>query len=306
MMAAVSGMRNPILWQEALFQNANTMRWRRWMVWMGGVVLLGVIALAAYSLTSLNGSSRDIAIFTIWITHALVVVRAIAAGANTISREHTALTWDTLVLTGVSARQILVGKFRAVLDRLGAWMLVLGIVRLVFLPILMVSFVIRYSTVMRSNGNLYYAQVTTPEWVPWACVLAVLFTVILTILEVASSAALGMAASAALKRGWTALIAAITIRFIPVALFAVFTRYAVGDGPSWRLLRFPPLSLADSGSAALYQMVLPNTMWTSQAPLTALPGVAMVALMLLLFLSASLVVAYWSIRRSGALPQTGT
>jgi hypothetical protein len=302
MMAALTGMRNPILWQESLFQNANTLRWRRWVVWLGGMLLVGVIALAAYSLTTLDGSSRDIAIFTIWITHALVVIRAIAAGANTISREHTALTWDTLVLTGVSARQILFGKFLAVLDRLGSWMLVLGAVRLVFLPILMMAFVIRYSTVMRGNGNLYYTQVTTPELVLWACVLAVIFTVVLTMLEVASSVALGMAASGVLKRGWTALVAAITIRFIPVALFAVFTRYEVGDGPSWRLLRFPPLSLADSGSAALYQMVLPNTVWTSQAPVAALPGVAMVAVMLLLFLSVSLLIAYWSICRSGALP----
>jgi hypothetical protein len=76
----------------------------------------------------------------------------------------------------------------------------------------------------------------------------------------------------------------------------------MGLGPSWRLLRFPPLALADSGSAPLYQLALPLTAWTGGAHEDALPGVLMAAGLLLTLLCGALLIAWAAIRAAGALP----
>ncbi|MBL8166050.1 MAG: hypothetical protein JNJ61_28960, partial [Anaerolineae bacterium] len=62
------------------------------------------------------------------------------------------------------------------------------------------------------------------------------------------------------------------------------------------------LSLADGGSASLYQLVLPETNWTFGTHSNALPGLLMVAVMLSAMLLVGLVVAWRAIRAAGALP----
>jgi hypothetical protein len=132
--------------------------------------------------------------------------------------------------------------------------------------------------------------------------LAVVLTVALTVLELMACTALGLAASAVFRRGWLALMAAFCIRFAPVIFFAAFTYYEVGDSPPWRILRFPWLSLADGGTAPLYQLVLPLNSWTSGTHINAIPGVMLSALLLLLLLAGALFVTWYSIRSAGALP----
>ena len=97
------------------------------------------------------------------------------------------------------------------------------------------------------------------------------------------------------------MIAAFCIRLVPVALFAGFTRYQMGNGPYWRTLSFPALSLADAGTGPLWQLSLPLTGWTVNEHVTALPGLITATLMLLGFISVSLLVTWWAIRRDGAL-----
>jgi hypothetical protein len=97
------------------------------------------------------------------------------------------------------------------------------------------------------------------------------------------------------------MIAAFCIRLVPVALFAGFTRYELGNGPYWRMLSFPALSLADAGTGPLWQLALPLTGWTRGEHVSALPGLVMATLLLIIILAASLTATWWAIRRDGAL-----
>lgn len=306
-MTALARITNPIEWQETQHQHRSIPLFlRRW--WMlAPLAMLVTLGVIVYTLRDITSPTRDLAIYTIWVVHTITAARAIAAGANAVSREYSGKTWTILVLTGVSVRQILLGKWFGVLNQLGPWMLALGAVRLVMLPILMLSLINRFAwrTIYSTNNGPYFGLGDSQGiyWVAWAAVVAVVMTLVLTMLEVMSCAALGLAASAVAKRGWVAMVGAIIIRFMPVALFAAFTRYEVGTAPAWRILSFPALSLADSGSAALYQLILPSIRWTRQAHVAALPGVMMATLLLLLLLAGSLIVAWWAIRQAGALPK---
>jgi hypothetical protein len=293
---------NPIEWQETQHQlrliPANARQY--WfMMPMTMLVLVGAIAL---TLLDIGAQTRNMAIYVIWIVHIITVARAISAGANAISREHVGKTWDALVMTGVNARQILIGKWLGVLHRVAPWMLALGAVRLLMIPVFMLAMMNRF-LYFASTGSTFYAGPTnTPiSWVAWATVAAVIFTVILTVLEVMACTAIGLAASAMMRRGWTAMIVAFCIRFAPVVLFGAFTRYEVATGMAYRVLRFPYLSLADGGTAPLYLLSLPYTYRTQTVHLDALPSILMAGVLLGGMLVVALLVAWWAIRRDGAL-----
>jgi hypothetical protein len=297
---------NPIEWQETRHQ-----RWhraapiRRW--WLLGPLALAVgFGVVALTLRDITSPTRELALLVIWIIHALTGARAIAAGANAISREHDGQTWIPLILTGVSTRKILLGKWWGVMHQTAPWMLALGALRLAMLPVFMLAFANRFAWRVSYRGTVsgYYNAYYAMDWVEWAAVLAVIMTLVLTLLEIMACTALGLAASAVIKRGWLALITAICIRFAPVFLFAAFTRYEIGLGPSWQVLRFTPLALADSGSAPLYQLSLPLTSWTIGAHEAALDGLFLAGILLMVLLVGSLVVAWGAIRAAGALPQS--
>ncbi|MEP6988468.1 MAG: hypothetical protein ABI970_22890, partial [Chloroflexota bacterium] len=226
---------NPIEWQETHQQNGQSVRSRLGM-WLGLGLLAISIGMIALTMSDLSTPTQQLAVYVIWIVHAVTAARSISAGANAISREHVGKTWDSLVLTGVSTRQILMGKWLGVLNRSAGWMAIFGAVRLVMLPVFMLSLVYRYAWYSSGSVSQYYGDrlVDTVSWVAWAAVVAVVMSVVLTVLEVLTCTALGMAASAWTRRGWTAMIVAFCIRLIPVALFAGFTRYEIGNGPYWR------------------------------------------------------------------------
>jgi len=294
---------NPIEWQETRQQRGSSARLRLSML-LGMILLVIAVVSIALTLDNFNTPTQQLAIYLIWIVHAVTASRAISAGANAISREHVGKTWDSLVLTGVCVRQILIGKWLGVLNRASGWMLIFGTVRMVMIPVFMLSLLYRYAWF---NGGVsvsqYYGdRLPVPiGWVPWAAVLAVVMSAVLAVLEVAACTALGMAASAWTRRGWTAMISAFCIRLVPVALFAGFTRYQMGNGPYWRTLSFPALSLADAGTGPLWQLSLPLTGWTINEHVMALPGLMTATLMLIWFTVLSLSATWWAIRRDGAL-----
>ena len=309
-MAALTQIRtrivNPIEWQETRHQEFTIPVLARHYGFLLPLMLALVIGLVALTLRDFAAPTRDLAIYVIWIVHAITAARAISAGANAISREHVGKTWDSLVLTGISTRQIVLGKWLGVLHRVAPWMLMLGVVRLAMLPILMLGVVNRFAWFTlgqsMSSSGFYYGPISI-SWVPWAAVAAVVLSVLLTVLEVLACTALGLAASALTRKGWLAMIAAICIRFTPVVIFAAFTQYEVGSARFGRLLRFPYLALADGGSAPLYQLVLPYTPRTQTAHIEALPSLGMVMLLLLAFIVVSMAVTWWSVRTAGALPE---
>ena len=293
---------NPIEWQETRQQNGQSIRSRLGM-WFGLGLLVVSIGMIVLTMSNLSIPTQQLAVYVIWIVHAVTAARAISAGANAISREHVGKTWDSLVLTGVSTRQILMGKWLGVLNRSAGWMAIFGAVRLVMLPVFMLSLVFRYAWYSSGSVSQYYGDrlVDTVSWVAWAAVVAVVMSVVLSILEVLTCTALGMAASACTRRGWTAMIVAFCIRLIPVELFAGFTRYEIGNGPYWRVLGFPVMSLADAGTGPLWQLALPSTSWTRDTHVSALPGLVMATVLLLIFMAVSLILTWWAIKRDGAL-----
>ncbi len=310
-MAVLTRTENPIRWQEITHQQRTAPRWTR----NGHILLILLVAAIVIGvpltlIDRIDGSTRELALYLIWIVHAVTAVRCITAGANAISREHVGQTWDALVLTGVSARQILFGKWRAALYRVRGWALALGVIRLAMLPVFMLAFVNRMAWwrigryVASGSYNVsssYYSTQLDMEWFPAAAIFAVVMTVVLTLLEVLACTALGLAFSALTRRGTTATAAAFIVRFTPVALFAAFTRYETGPN-SFRWYRFSAFALADGGTAPLYQLVMPLMAWTRGRHIDALPGLAMALGLVLALLVISLFVAFIAIRRTGALP----
>lgn len=300
---------NPIFWHEQQHQKRVSRRFRR-VWWLPYLIVFALLAFVTVTLQDIRYGTRETGMFVIWVIHASAALFSIHAGANVISREHVSVTWDALVLTGISARQILIGKWRAALRRAAPWVLILGIARLAMIPIFTLAVLNRMALWFNYNATVnssrYYDSGTNPFEItilPWAVSLAVLLTVLLTILEVVACTALGMAVSAVAKRGGLAMVVAGVIRFAPVAIFAGFTLYAFRDSPyrGYRWWRYTPFSLADTGSSALSQLSLPEIVWTRGRQLEALPGIALALGLLLIILFGSLAVALHAIRRSGAL-----
>ncbi len=293
---------NPIEWQETQHQLRLIQAGARRYWFMMPTTLLLLVGVIALTLLDIGAQTRNMAIYVIWIVHIITAARAISAGANAISREHVGKTWDALVMTGVNTRQILIGKWLGVLHRVAPWMLALGAVRLLMIPVFMIAMMNRF-VYFASGGRYFYGGYSSMpiSWVGWAAVAAVVFTVILTVLEVMACTAIGLAASAMMRKGWTAMIMAFCIRFAPVVLFGAFTRYEVATGAAYRVLRFPYLSLADGGTAPLYLLTLPYSYRTQTVHLDALPSVLMAVVLLSGMLVVALLATWWFIRRDGAL-----
>src|SRR5579871_5340497 len=146
-------LKNPIAWQE-LFHLQRTAinplsRLRLLVPLLVGLMFVGV----ALTLNNIDYPTRELGIFAIYIVHVLTALRALDAGANAISREHTGQTWDALILTGVNARQILFGKWRAVLEHVAPWMGLLGVLRLAMIPVFLVALTNYYGSVALTYGN---------------------------------------------------------------------------------------------------------------------------------------------------------
>lgn len=308
-MTALSRKSNPVFWQEITHQRRAAPR----RTLIGKIVpplfLLAILIGVPLSLSDpviAFRHSRDLALVSIWIVHALVAVRCIIAGANTVSREHVAQTWDSLVLTGLSARQILLGKWFAALRRAAPWIVALGTVRLAMLPVLMMAVLHRFAYFSYRRYSYGYGYgyddpvLPTVEWLPWATFAAVILTVVITLVEAACCTMLGIFASAAFKRGALAGAVAFAIRFAPVAIFAGFTRYELGAA-SYRWYRFAPFAFADGGTSPLYMLILPLIPWTRGRHVEALGTYGGVLLMLVGATAIAFVLTLWLMRRSGAL-----
>jgi len=305
-MQALAKLNNPVLWQEATHQIRAVRRWAHRMEIIGVLLVLAIIIGVPLTLLDVQSPSRELAILAIWFVHAITATYAIVVSANVISREHSGLTWDALVLTQLSARQILFGKWRAVLFRMRGWMLALGVVRLAMLPVFMISLLNRFAWYGYGYGyGARYGEDFAITWSPLAALVAVLMTVVLTVFEVLCSTAIGLAASAVMRRGTLATVLAMIVRFTPVALFAAFTRYELSGYSMYRWWRFAPMSLADAGTSAMYQLMLPIMPWTRSHSFDTLPGLIMAATMLGALSGAALLIALYAIRSGGALPAEG-
>src|SRR5262245_43838333 len=163
-MAAVTRRDNPIIWQELSHQQRNAPRFlQRWWI-LGPLLIFLMVVMVASTLAQIDYPTRELGIYMIYVVQIATISRALVAGANTISREHVGLTWDALVLTGVSAQQILFGKWRAALRRVGPWMVMFGVLRLAMIPILFVALVNRYAAVLLQYASYGYDEPYEVSW----------------------------------------------------------------------------------------------------------------------------------------------
>jgi hypothetical protein len=66
--------------------------------------------------------------------------------------------------------------------------------------------------------------------------------------------------------------------------------------------RDPLRAISQAGLFVLFwQLALPLTGWTRQTHMSALPGLVMATVLLLIILAVSLMSTWWAIRRDGAL-----
>ena len=297
----MSNLSNPILWQESTYQRRNIPQFFQRYWGIGPLLIIGMVFVTAATLSQVDYTTRELAIYMIWVVQVAVSLRAILAGANTISREHIGQTWEALILTGIGTRTILFGKWRAALQRTMPWMLALGILRLAMLPIFEMALINRFAFYIGHYFFIYDPGAFGFIWVPWETVLAALLTVVLTILEALCSTAIGVAASAVTRRGVLATITAVCVRFIPVALFAGYIRYELGNTLPLRFFHYPFFSAADGGTAALAQLALPVMLRRTSGYENAIFGLVIAALVLIVLLMASVGIAWAAIRLSGAL-----
>lgn len=296
-------IRNPILWQEATHFLRTARAWRRWEVPLGIIAVGAILGVMWYYVNQGRGyPALQFAIPAIWIVHGIVALRALIAGVNVFSREHVGLTWDALVLTGVSARSILLGKLVATLRTVLPWLVLLATLRMAMLPLMSLSLTQTYAYVTCARSS-YGCDEYLPSigWVPWAWFSSVGLTLLATVLEVTACVALGLAASAVTRRPISAAVFAIIVRFIPVAMFATFARQSLGNTYFWRYWTFWPFTIADGGTVGLMEMAFPLIRWTQGEHLEVLPGVLSAITMLALLVVGSLLVTLWAIRREGAL-----
>jgi len=311
-----------LLQQEIAHDKRTLPRWLRWE---------GVLAVAASAILLIPAFHRMATTFynpavldaprdallamqlAVWIIHFAAIIRCLFNGAYMMSREHTAYTWETLILSHVNVWQLFVSKWRAALRRVGGWMVALGLVRLMILPIGMV----RLAMPMIAEGTRYYMwcvqtqcpglNVTDgygyPDWRPELLVLAPVMAALLTLLDILCCTALGLMAGALLRRPLIAFGLAVGIRFaIPLVSLMRIVRWHFGITNSIIYLRNPStgFALVDSGTAAILRL-LELPVIVSERLAANWVDFALAMGMLTGLLVVSLLIMLLALRRKGAM-----
>lgn len=156
-----------------------------------------------------------------------VVVTLVALGlaSASIGREKQGKTWDTLLLTGVSARQIVQGKWWATLSTLWpdfalVWMLRLGM--------------IAWLVTIGGEEFLYHASIAGLPPRLFALILAAAMVALHTAIDAGLTAALGMTGALAEGQGLAAALIVIVLRMLwsvaPLVVpYHVFATYEMHD-----------------------------------------------------------------------------
>ncbi|MCC7450956.1 MAG: hypothetical protein IT324_26305 [Anaerolineae bacterium] len=278
-MAVLFKTENPIFHREVMYQQRGVLRRFRHERLLNVLVLTLVLVVA---LMSQRGRFFPPEFWLIWGIRGLTAFRAIMAGADVISREYAEQTWEPLLLTGVSAPQIFLGKWQAVLSRMWGWGMILGVSWWVL-------------ALMQYRGYYNARYYSAPQdALPWLMVGSGLI-IVLTTLEILGSSALSIAASAVTRQHWGAVGLATVMRFTPVVLggiaaFGTMRRF----GPSNIAL----FGIADGGSLPVMLLMMPSRF---PGRMSAMPGVFWAMFLLLTLLALAIVIGLIAIMRSGAL-----
>lgn len=228
---------NPIMQAELAYQKRQSGRRRWWSYWLTRVVLVSAVMLAfiLYGGEFMGALlSRDptpigerfsvgvalLIVFTL-VLHFVLIFRALVLSANSITREKQSKTWDMLVLTGVDAQQIVLGKWWATVQRLWRWYVLLGALRACVLVWISASTSRATHMFYASSGSYYYSWsgVTVPH--PIQILLAGVLVMALTLANLALTAACGLSVSGDSRSSAMALIRAIMARGVTLVMAAL-------------------------------------------------------------------------------------
>jgi hypothetical protein len=258
------------------------------------------------------------------LIHFRTQLRTLAFAANTISREKRGGTWDILLLTPMSARQIVRGKWWATVRHVWRGYLLLALLRAG--SILWVTF--EAGRYIIHNYPVYQIEIRPHSYAPnpLAMLLGMALIAGFTLLNVLYTSAFGTLGSVFNRGGGTSLTLAIVIRLMTLSGLAlaigllahsIFVRVFYFDGgysypydsPPMRLyvmLYVAAITLFDNGSvfsgvfANHYIPSSPSPYYDHYYTNMMIGGlIAITAYMLLTWLALRL--AQWLIRRQGAL-----
>lgn len=319
---------NPILRAEINHQQRTIPRWLQWFDRFGVVVVALVVSFVLLYLPAVNdlyGTASmpsqqllSMLLAVSWITQLVVILRGLLGGLNTMHQQQ----WDVLALTGISPRQLFIGKWWSALHQLRGWLLALGIIKLAAAAVVILNLIVFcYRNPLQSLSTQidYYSHGPRPLIESAFLLLPTDFpalpsverivvtgalTVATTVLEVMASTALGVAGGL-VPHKVIGLVSVLVLRFSPVVGFTLFPNAPFTSGRlEWRWLEYTWFSLADGGSTAIMRSGLTSRAIASGKGVTESVLLAFYAAiaMYLVYLLFAFVVSHILLRRQGLLP----
>jgi hypothetical protein len=328
----------PVVQAEFNHQNRTVRpvkrRWRRWINRVLLAIVYGtafsLLAVEIISLVAMHFGTKGmdfVNILSDWfrgfivlsavaatVTHFRRMFQTLALSANSIARERNANNWDMLVLTGIDARKIVLGKWWATVRHMWRPYVLMGILR----ALLIVSIGAdanrsNYSYAVYSGFNAAsYRGIIVPMLLQ--CIVAGAAVLMFTMANLFFTAACGM--SAFNRRSGIALARAVATRFllgIGIALFCfLFIRFYMdysypNSVPS--IIAMGLFTIVDNGVAVGSQLATSNFSGYNSygGSINPVFGVnlpaALIALMIYALLTVLLLrLAQWQAIRNSALP----
>ncbi len=283
-------LNNPIVRAELAHQRQPTERWHglRWLIRstyraMAGISLLLFLTYLVHALVGwdtrafapISRMIRTVAYNILFgislIAHFSAILRTLLLASNAISREKRGRTWDTLLLTRVDARQLVVGKWWATVRHMWPSFLAAGALRLG----LVVWLAIGMKQTFPLSPNPIYLN-------PYEILLAGSTVLLLSLVNTGVTAAFGVLASLLTHRSGRALVSAIFLRTFVLLFLAgelwigadAFRHALSGNASRWvmsasatSLLESASRTMLDNGSllaTGLAGGTLPRPMGESQ------------------------------------------
>ncbi len=263
---------NPILRLEINYQRRTIPRWLQWFDRFGVIVLAVVISLILLfaplngdlygSNAGLGPETLYLLVYCVWLTQLVVIIRCVIAGVN-VMRHHKAW-WhkDILSLSGITRKQILIGKFWSSLYQLRGWIVAFGIINLAVVALMSTDLAVYCyrSSLEDVRGEAIRGVVLSPytayqlqaEYCPNPrqanqYLLIIIHAVATSILGIMASTAIGLVGGL-IGNQVVGLTIAFFCRFVPVVIFTIFPDYPMWSGSIIiRWYESAWFSLADGG-----------------------------------------------------------
>ncbi len=282
---------NPILKRELIYQARTTSPWRR-----RETSVLVIAALIVFILCMAGDDDRAFLppeLLIVWAVQAATIFYVIIQSANALGREYHDQNWDSLVITGISARQIFWGKLRALVYDFRRWWVLLAVVRFI------AAFIVTGKATVYGNDTWNASAFLISMGL---VVLSIVFMIVLSGLEIVCCVALSLAANALVWQRALSTMVALTIRFAPVFIFA-FAVAANWERPGGSSALYLQFGVADGGTVPAI-VLLYGSRFNVQEQLDGLPGIIAAFGILGTLFTLSAVSALNLLRQQGAASQT--